>query len=299
MCIYIYRYYYILLYVCQHVAVSIVAFQPQQVPEPPHATRGHGGFLLAGWRMSCGWKHPMASMDGARCIVCLLCWWWVFDIFYYKTALLTCLAKVVSDACIGTTFWQTNLVPVFGGFGAWSRFNWICSGWMQWAVIHLGRVPNRLLALPKEKLAAPLEFWVNRKSPTVGSLTKNWCFLSAGRCPNLVNLQSACFTSYQPRKWHPVASIYIYCSTQRCPFCAATEHWKEQTPCTRIQLNDSRVKARGVISHQRKMLLLFWAWVNICLWKNIKVVNLRPAWEPQRQRHGFVSKWSMEDDKWW
>lgn len=165
--------------------------------------------LLAGWRMSCGWKHPMASMDGARCIVCLLCWWWVFDIFYYKTALLTCLAKVVSDACIGTTFWQTNLVPVFGGFGAWSRFNWICSGWMQWAVIHLGRVPNRLLALPKEKLAAPLEFWVNRKSPTVGSLTKNWCFLSAGRCPNLVNLQSACFTSYQPRKWHPVASIYI------------------------------------------------------------------------------------------
>lgn len=180
-----------------------------------HATRGHGGFLLAGWRMSCGWKHPMASMDGARCIVCLLCWWWVFDIFYYKTALLTCLAKVVSDACIGTTFWQTNLVPVFGGFGAWSRFNWICSGWMQWAVIHLGRVPNRLLALPKEKLAAPLEFWVNRKSPTVGSLTKNWCFLSAGRCPNLVNLQSACFTSYQPRKWHPVASIYIYIVLRR------------------------------------------------------------------------------------
>ena len=131
--------------------------------------------------------------------------------------------------CYRDDIFKNKPVPVFGSVGAWSRFNWLSfyvqlsSGWMQWAVIHLGRVPNPAASIAKRE--------ARRAS---GNL------FPAGRCSNLVKLCTFSLFYFKSTKEMTSCCIYILFYAKVSILCDWTLKKNPQTPCTRIQRSELR-----------------------------------------------------------
>ena len=226
-----------------------------------------------------------------------MCWWWWVLTFYYKMALLVWL-NLFQMLVSGRDFERQTRFPLVtlvlqiqldlllfaalkwlnavGSDTSWTRSEPAASIAKREAscasgILGESEVPNR--GIPHQKLV----LFFGGEVPQFG---KPWF----SKPTYIYMFLSACFTSYQPRKWHPVASIYIYIL-----FYAEVS----------ILCGDWALLKRNPQTPRPGVWFLTSAKCCFCFELESIFVNLRPAWEPQLQRHGFVSKRSMEDDKWW